>query len=98
MPERKTRVPLAGPGGAITLVDAVDVVVSESTERWTEIHLEDGSTIRIKPVVLGAARIEGQYDNEGNPMYYLKVNQVMTVASSPDHLRKGGGGTPKGVQ
>jgi len=45
--------------------------------------------LRLKPVVVGAVRIEGHYDPDGNPMYALKANQVMIVTSAPDHLRKG---------
>ncbi len=92
MPEKKTKVLL--PTGAVA--DAVEVGVSDSTERWTDVTLEDGSTLRIKIVIMGAARIEGQYDQEGNPMYMVKANQVMAV-SAPDHLRKDGGSAPKGV-
>jgi hypothetical protein len=69
--------------------EATEVPVKESTERWTEVTLEDGTILRIKPVVLSAIRVENQYDQEGNPLYQLKVNQLMTVASAPDHLRKG---------
>jgi hypothetical protein len=79
-------------------VDVVEVSVAESTERWSEVTLEDGSVIRLKPVVIGAIRLEGQWDPEGNPMYSLKVNQVMAVSSAPEHLRKGGSGSPRGVQ
>ena len=94
MPEKKTKIDVPGLG----LVDAVPVSVSESTERWTEVRLDDGSVLRVKPVILGALRIDGRYDQEGNPMYALKANQVMTVLSAPDHLRKGGSGAPKGLQ
>jgi hypothetical protein len=89
MPEKKikTQVPFLG------LVDAFEVAVSESTERWTEIKLDDGTALRLKPVVLGALRIDGKYDPDGNPMYALKANQVMIVVSAPDHLRKGGSGS-----
>jgi hypothetical protein len=92
VPEKriKTQVPLLG------LVDAFVVGVSESTERWTEIKLDDGTALRLKPVVLEALRIDGQYDPDGNPMYALKANQVMIVVNAPDHLRKGGSGS-KGV-
>lgn len=95
MPDKKTRVQLQS--GA--LADAVEVGVTESTERWTDVTLDDGSTLRIKTVIMGAVRIEGQWDPEGNPMYMVKANQVMAV-SAPDHLRKGGGRAPltKGVQ
>lgn len=92
MPERKTKVQT--PTG---LIDGFEVAVSESTERWTEVMLEDGSVLRLKPVVIAAIRIDGQFDPEGNPIYQLKVNQVMITASAPERLRKGGAGPQRGV-
>ena len=68
---------------------AVEIQIAESVERWTEITLEDGSVIRIKPVILKVLRAIDEYDQEGNPMYSVKVNQAFTV-SSPTHLREGG--------
>ena len=85
MAEKKIKAQVPGFG----TVDAFEVGVDQSTERWSEITLMDGSVIRIKPIVIGAMRVEGKYDQEGNPVYSLKVNQVMVVASSPEHLRKG---------
>lgn len=89
MPDKTVKVPVPGVAG---LHDAVEVPVTESTERWTDIQLGDGTVIRVKPVVLGALRIENQWDAEGNPLYQLKINQVMT-ATSPDHLKKGASGS-----
>lgn len=90
MPERKTKIQLPGIG----TVDAVEVNVSEATERWTDIQLADGTTIRVKPVILSVLRIEGHYDPEGNPLYQVKANQIMT-ADAPEHLRKGASGPSK---
>ena len=87
--ERKTKVQIPGIPG---MVDATEVAVDEATERWTDLKLADGTEIRIKTVVLAVIRLEGQYDPEGNPMYQIKANQIMT-ASAPDHLRKGAGGS-----
>jgi hypothetical protein len=91
--EKRVKVPTtSGP------VDAVEVAVNESMERWTEVKLEDGSVIRLKTTVIAAARLVNRYDPEGNPIYSLKVNQIIVVASAPDHLRKGGmEGAAKGV-
>lgn len=88
MAEKRIKAQVPGLPG---VQEATEVPIKESTERWTEIHLEDGAVLRIKPVVLSAIRVENQYDQEGNPIYQLKVNQLMTVASIPDHLRKGAG-------
>jgi len=74
------------------MASAYEVPIVESTERWTEVKLEDGSILRVKPTVMAAARIEGQFDQDGNPMYALRTTQTMMVSSTPEHLRKGGKG------
>jgi hypothetical protein len=68
--------------------DGFEVGVKESTERWSEVTLEDGSVLKLKPSVLSAVRIEGEYDPEGNPVYAVRAGQVMIIASAPDSLRK----------
>jgi hypothetical protein len=87
--EKRTKVQVPGkPAG--TLADAVEVNVEESTERWTDIKLSDGTEIRMKTVVLSVLRLEGEFDQDGNPMYQLKLNQVMT-ANAPAILKRGAG-------
>ena len=81
MAERKIKVNLPGTGP----VEATLVQIIESVDRWTEVKLDDGSLLRIKPVVVSVARIDGKYDPEGNPLYVLQANQVMT-AICPEHL------------
>jgi hypothetical protein len=83
MAERKIKAPL--PTGQI--VDASEVPVAESTERWSESTLEDGTVIKCKPVILGVTRLDGHYDPEGNPFYMVKSNLVMAIVSVPEHLR-----------
>lgn len=71
------------------VAEGFEVPVLESTERWTEVKLEDGSVLRIKPTVVSAIRVQGQYDQEGNPMYALKATNAMMVAEAPEHLKRG---------
>lgn len=85
MADKKTKIQVAGVPG---WVEAVEVAVDESNEPWTNVKLADGTTLRLKTVILGVLRLEGQYDPDGNPMYQVKANQVMT-ANPPDHLKKG---------
>lgn len=68
--------------------DAVEVPVTETTERWTDVKLDDGSVLRIKPVVLSVARIKGRFDPEGNPLYATKTGCTMMVAVVPDELKQ----------
>ena len=83
--ERRVKIPMP-PDGRV--VDGFEVPVLESTERWTEVKLEDGSVLRVKPSVISAIRIPGQFDNDGNPMYALKANNQMVVAEVPEHLKR----------
>jgi hypothetical protein len=83
MADRKVRVTLPNIG----TVEGSEVQVVESTERWTDVKLDDGTSVRIKPVVMSVIRVDGRYDPQGNPMYAVQAGQAMSV-SAPEHLRK----------
>lgn len=74
------------PGGK--KVNLTPVTVEESTERWSDVRLADGVILRIKPVIVGADRIEGEYDPEGNPTYRLKSSVIMVIEKAPEELKK----------
>jgi hypothetical protein len=84
MAERAVKVPL--PNGQ--LGDGAEVPVEQTTERWTDVTLEDGTVLRVKTIVMNATRLAGHWDAEGNPMYFIKSAPVVMVVSSPDHLRR----------
>ncbi len=86
MPDRKVKIPFPTPQSP--LVDGIEVSVEQSTERWTDVVLADGSTLRLKPTIVSAVRIVGQFDPEGNPLYALKAGQLMVVSSAPDELKR----------
>ncbi|MFZ0737757.1 MAG: hypothetical protein WBL70_12555 [Candidatus Acidiferrales bacterium] len=87
MPEKRVKIPFAGvPEGT---ADGHEVPILESTERWSEVRLEDGTAIRVKPNVISAVRIDGQFDQDGNPTYALRTSMTMAVISSPERLHKG---------
>lgn len=89
VPEKKVNIPIPGQAGQpAQMVEGNEVPIKESTERWTEVHLEDGSVLRVKPNVISVVRVTGRYGPDGNPMYALRTNQTIVVTSSPDHLRK----------
>ena len=70
------------------LVDGVVVPIVESTERFSEVILKDGSILQTKLSVLEVVRIENQWDNEGNPSYVVKSTNVVAVSESPPKLMK----------
>jgi hypothetical protein len=78
VPEVKVKVTLNG-----QTVDAADVPITQTEERWNEYKLEDGTTLRVKFAVGSIIRVSGQYDAEGNPVYMIKGN-VVSVPIVPD--------------
>lgn len=72
--------------------DAVKVAITDTKERWSETTLADGSVLRLKAVVLRVYRAVDSYDNEGNPMYSIKMHHVVDV-ETPDQLKKGASGS-----
>lgn len=90
--ERKVMMPLP-PDGKIG--EAIDVPITESTERWTDVKLEDGTVLRVKPAVLSAARVPGVYDPEGNPMYVIKASNTMMISEVSEIHKKPKSENPK---
>jgi hypothetical protein len=58
-----------------------------TSEDFNEYLLDDGSVIKLKVVVTEVARIEGMYDAQGNPAYFVNSTNVVSV-DAPDDLRK----------
>ena len=77
------------------MMDGTEVSVTETVERWTEVRLEDGTVLKLKPVVITVIRLDGQYDQQGNPMYAVQGGQTMVIGTVPDHLRRGASKSPK---
>jgi hypothetical protein len=69
------------------MVDAVELSFRSSGENWNEYLVDDGTVVRIKLVVTEVARIEGEYDADGNPAYAIRSANV-TAISAPDELRR----------
>lgn len=69
-------------------MDGMEVPVDESTERWSDVKLADGTLIRVKQTVASVIRIDGQYDAEGNPIYVLKSAPAVAIIHVEEALRK----------
>ena len=69
-------------------VEGTVVAVEESTEKFSEVRLEDGTTLRTKLTVLEVIRIDGQYDNDGNPAYSVRSTNIVAVSESPPELMR----------
>ena len=62
--------------------------MEESTERWSQIKLKDGTTLRVKPIIVTVVRVKDQHDQEGNPLYVIKGSMAMAIEEAPKNLRK----------
>lgn len=83
---RKKKVQL--PDGSF--VDATIIPFRGDVEHWNEYLLDDSTVVRMKAVVTEIARLDGQYDAEGNPAYIINSTNV-THVSAPEDLKKRGG-------
>ena len=72
-------------------VDGVAVDVKESTERWSQFELEDGTVIKVKITMTGASRAIKDYDPGGLPWYQMHMVPVFAPMEVPEKLKKKGG-------
>jgi hypothetical protein len=72
-----------------SFADATIVPFRGDVEHWNEYLLDDGTVVRMKLVVTEVARLDGEYDDEGNPVYVINSSNV-THVSAPEDLKKGG--------
>ena len=68
-------------------VDAQSVDVTQSSEKWNEHLLDDGTILKLKAVLTNVYRVDGQYDAEGNPVYMIQSTNVIS-ANAPQELRR----------
>lgn len=62
-------------------IDATAMAFDTTEELWNLYVLEDGTAIRVKIVVTGIYRLEGQSDPLGQPSYFIESTNVMSVRS-----------------
>jgi hypothetical protein len=65
-------------------VEGIAVTVEESLEKWSEIKLDDGAIIRVKPVVVSVTRVDSHRDQDGNPVYVIKTQPVIAIVKGPE--------------
>ena len=67
-------------------VEAWDVPIDESNEKWTELKLEDGAILRLKPVVSNVFRMTDQKDDQGRPIYAINSTIALITVEGPKKL------------
>ena len=75
--ERKRKIDL-GDGNK---VDVTVLGFRSLGENWNEYLADDGTVIRIKLVVQEVFRVDGQVDEQGQPVYLIKSQNVTNVSA-----------------
>jgi hypothetical protein len=67
--------------------DANEIEMLEARETWSVYRLADGTTLRIKPVMIAVFRAEGQQGPAGEPVYNMK-STIITDVRAPTSSNK----------
>lgn len=66
---------------------AIPIHVAGEQEHWNTYLLEDGTSLRIKTMLISVHRVEGAYSPDGNPVYITRTQNV-PVVDAPAELRR----------
>jgi hypothetical protein len=66
---------------AVTPV-STEVEVLEAKEAWSEYRLADGTTLRVKPILIAVSRADDSEGGTGEPVYNLKSTLVTDVKAA----------------
>lgn len=68
-------------------VDATDVDFDTEDEGWRDYKLEDGTTLKVKTVVNKVFRIEGMYNELGEPVYEISTQNLVRATKVPEDVK-----------
>ena len=69
--------------------NTTEIEILEAKERWSEYRLADGTTLRLRPVMIAVFRADGEYTPDGDPVYNMK-STLITDVRAPDLAAKPG--------
>ena len=67
--------------------EATIVDFEADRESFSTYILQDGTSLKIKAVLTEVLRIDGEYQQNGDPVYGVSATQVLAV-NAPESLRK----------
>src|SRR5881628_4240987 len=74
-------------------VESLNLDFEAKSEPWVTYDLSDGTVLKIRTLVTGVMRMEGEHDPVGNPLYNVSTQIVIRVVNAPKELR----GSPTGA-
>lgn len=63
------------------------VEIETSSEPWAQYTLADGTTVKVKLVMLEAVRLDAQNEATGEPLYQFQFQQIIGVVP-PESLKR----------
>ncbi len=68
--------------------ESMEVEMLEAKELWSEYRLSDGTTLRVKPVMIAVFRADGKESADGEPVYNTKSTLVMDVRAPNGAMKR----------
>jgi len=72
----------------IDLSEGEEVDFENGKEEWNVYKLADGSTLKVKLVLVNVVRSRNKYDPMGNPIYGITSQNVIKVLNVPEKLKR----------
>ncbi|MEM3166624.1 MAG: hypothetical protein QXM67_05885 [Candidatus Methanomethylicia archaeon] len=68
------------------IVEGEDVDFEEIEEHWNVYKLKDGTTLKVKLVLIGVKRLK-KYNPDGTPIYIINAQNIVRAVNIPKELR-----------
>ncbi len=68
-------------------LDGTEIGFRAVGEHWNEYLLDDGTILRNKSVLTDIVRVEGKYNEEGQPLYLFKTQNVSSSSVPPELMQ-----------
>jgi hypothetical protein len=72
----------------IDLSEGEEVDFENEKEHWNTYKLADGSTLKVKLVLVNVVRSRDNYDSLGNPIYGITSQNIVKVLNAPKKLKQ----------
>ena len=77
---------VVGPSGKEQ--EATELDIEKSIQAKNEVILSDGTIFRINPSILGVVVLDGEWDENGNPLYQIAMQVDIVVSNVPEDRRR----------
>ncbi len=69
------------------IAEADDIDFEQEQEYWNTYKLKDGTTLRVKLVLVGVKRLK-KWQPDGTPVYMINSQNVVRLTNVPKELRR----------